>query len=125
MAVEVNDTDWSIVAVDGAQKGKSDGVVTSKSDQTREGGSLLGWAGLVCMGVGCAAQEEVVALFDLLECESVVIAGAGSIFLFTTIAINLYLRGDRNITTVHDLCPRVEWVCFQWNVVSATESNPA
>ena len=67
MAVEVNHADGTVVTVDGAEERKSNGVVTSKSDQTRECFSLLGWAGLVSMGVRCAAQEEVVAFLDLLE----------------------------------------------------------
>lgn len=125
MAVKVNDTDGSVVAVDGAQQRKSDSVVTTKSDQARQSSSLLGWARLVSMGVGRTTQEKVVALLNLLERKSVVVTVVLSVFLSFIAEIDLYSRGDWNISTVNDLCPRVEWVCFQWNIVSATKSNPA
>ena len=74
VAVEVNDTDRTVVAIDGAEKRKCDCVVTSESDKTRQCLTLLGRAGLIGVGVWCAAQEEVVALLDLLERKCIVVS---------------------------------------------------
>jgi len=92
MAVEVDDADWAILAsvcvsdrsehiifsgnvpVDRAQQRQSDCMVATKGDQTRQCLALLGWAGLLSICVRRAAQEKVVAFFDLLQRVGVVIS---------------------------------------------------
>jgi hypothetical protein len=107
MAVEVNDAHRTVVTVDGAEEGKGDGVVTSKSDQTRQCLALLRRTRLVGMGVRCAAQKEVVAFFDLLE------------------RIRVVIRSDWDVSTINDLSPRIERVRLQWDIVSAIEIEAA
>lgn len=73
MAVKVDDSNGSVFAVDGAEEGKGDSVVTSESDHTGECLAVLGRTRLVGVGVGSAAQEQVVALLNLLEGIGIVI----------------------------------------------------
>jgi hypothetical protein len=73
MGVEVDDRDGTVFAVDGAEEGECDGMVTSQSDQTRQCLAHLRRARLVGMCVWSAAQEQVVALLDLLERIGVVV----------------------------------------------------
>jgi len=54
-----------------------------------------------------AAQQQVVAFLDLLQ------------------RIRVVVRSNRNITTVHDLSPRVERVRRKWNVVATIEIEAA
>ena len=125
MGVKVNDADGSVLAVDGAEKGECNGVVTSKRNQTRKCLALLRWARLVGVCVGRAAQEEVVALLDLLECVGVVIPNPNNQLSFPMLYIRLRLRCNRNVTAVNNLGPGVERVRLEWDVVAATKSNPA
>jgi len=110
MAVKVDDGDGAVFAVDGAEEGESDGVVTSKGDHTRECFAMLRRTGLVGVGVGSAAQEEVVALLDLLERVRIVVPEHHhliSTFMskFQNHRNRNNLRGNRNVTAVNDLCP--------------------
>ena len=73
MGVEVDDADGSVFTVYGAEEREGNGVVTPEGNQTRKCLALLRWAGLVTMCEWSAAQEEVVALLDLLERVVVVI----------------------------------------------------
>lgn len=74
MAVEVYNADRTVVAVNGTKQWKSDGVVTSKGDQSGQCSALLGWTGLVGVSMGCPAQKKAVALLDLLKRISVVVS---------------------------------------------------
>jgi hypothetical protein len=84
MAVEVNDTNGTILAnvwistsrvyffegslpVDRAQQRKRDSVVTTQCDETWQCLALLGGARLLSIGMRRAAQQQVMALFDLLK----------------------------------------------------------
>lgn len=125
MAVEVDDTDWPVIAVDGTEQRESDGVVTSKSDQARQCSSLLGRSRFLSMGVRCAAQQEVMAFLNLLERKGVIVSVVTSVLFFVATVHPQHSRSNWNISTVDDLGPRVERVCLQWDVVSATKSNPA
>lgn len=66
MAVEVDDADGTVMAVDRAKKRKSDGVIASKSDQAGQRGALFGRTRLISMSVWCAAQKEAMAFLNLL-----------------------------------------------------------
>lgn len=79
MAVEVDDTDGAIMAVNRAKERKSNGVVASQSDQTWQCSALLGRTGLVGMSMRCTAQKKAVALFDLLKRISVVVPVTASV----------------------------------------------
>jgi hypothetical protein len=78
MGVKVDDADGSVLAVYGTEERKCDGMVTSERNQTRKCLALLRWTRLIGVCVGGAAQEEVVALLDLLECVGVVIPDLGN-----------------------------------------------
>ena len=67
MAVEVDDADGTVGAVDAAEQGERDGVVASEGDDSWESLAVLGRAGLVGVGVRFAAEDAVVAFFDLVE----------------------------------------------------------
>lgn len=75
VAVKVDDGYGTVFAVDGAQQGESDGVVTSQGDHTGKCFAVLRGTGLVGVGVGCPAQKEVVALLDLLKGIGIVVSG--------------------------------------------------
>ena len=52
-------------------------MVTTQSDDTGEGFALFGWANFVCVGLGAAHEECIVAFLDLLDGVGVVITGIG------------------------------------------------
>jgi hypothetical protein len=57
MGVEMDDRDRTVFAVDGAEEGECDGMVTSEGDQAGKCLALLRGTGLVGMCVWSAAQE--------------------------------------------------------------------
>ena len=73
--VEVYNADGTVGLVDGAEKGKRDGVVAAEGYDAGECPFVLGWADLFGIGGGCAHEEVVVTVLDLLDCVDVVIAG--------------------------------------------------
>ena len=72
VTVEVDDGHRAVLAVDGAQQGEGDGVVTSQGDDSGQGLALLGGAELVGVGGGLPGEDAVVALLDLVQSPSVV-----------------------------------------------------
>jgi hypothetical protein len=66
MAVEVDDADGTVMAIDRAKKRESDGVIASKSNQAGQRGALFGWTRLISMSVWCAAQKLAMAFLNLL-----------------------------------------------------------
>jgi hypothetical protein len=88
MGVKVDDGDGSVLAVYGAEKRERDGMVTSERNQTRKCLALLRWTGLVGVCVWCAAQEEVVALLDLLQRIGVVIPDEQSALISKTVYLS-------------------------------------
>ena len=74
MAVEVDDADGAVGAVDAPEEGERDGVVAAEGDDAGEGFAVFGGAGLVGVGGGFAGQEGVVAFFDLFDGVRVVIS---------------------------------------------------
>lgn len=73
MAVKVDDSYGTVLAVYRAEKRKGDGVVASKCDHARKCFAMFRGTGLVGMRVGSPAQQEVVALLNLLKSICVVI----------------------------------------------------
>jgi hypothetical protein len=83
MAVEVDNADWAIGAIDGTKKRQRDSVVSTKSDHSRQGLTALRVeTGLVGVGLGRAAEDAVVALLNLLNGKGIVITGIIGIFSF-------------------------------------------
>jgi hypothetical protein len=80
MAVEVDDTDGTIVAVDGTKKRKSNGVITSQGDQTGQCSALLGRTGLVSVSMRRPAQQKAVTLLDLLKRISIIVSASVSAY---------------------------------------------
>lgn len=74
MAVEVDDADGAVGAVDAPEQGKSDGVVAAEGDDAGEGFALFGGALLVGVGVGLPHEEGVVTFFDLSDGVRVVVS---------------------------------------------------
>lgn len=66
MRVEVDDGDWAVGAVHGAQEWEGDGVVAAEGDDAWEGLAVECWAFLVGVRGGCAAQQSIVAFFYLV-----------------------------------------------------------
>lgn len=73
--VEMYDADGTVGLVDGAEKGECNGVVASEGYDAGECPFVLGWADLLGIGGGCAHEEVVVTVLDLLDCVGVVVAG--------------------------------------------------
>lgn len=121
MAVKVNHRDGAVGTVDGAEKGEGDGVVTTKSDETRERPALHGGASLVAIRGRAARQEVEVSLLDLMKGPGVVIAW-GCQHAFTSLRGRVCLRCDGDVTTVEDSGPAVEGVRGEGHVVSAAEN---
>lgn len=74
MAVEVDDADGAVGAVDAPEQGKSDGVVAAEGDDAGEGFALFGGALLVGVGVWLPHEEGVVTFFDLSDGVRVVVS---------------------------------------------------
>lgn len=125
MAVKVDDTDGTVVAVYGAEKRESNSVIASKSYQAGQRSSLLRRPRLFSVGVGRSAQEQVVAFLDLLERKRIVVSVAMSVLSTIVGVILRCLRGNWDISAVNHFGPRVKRVRFQGNIVSATKPNPA
>lgn len=66
--------DGPVCSIDRAQEGKSDGMVSTKCDNSRKRPFILCWTFL--LGVGCwrAGQDGVVTFFDLMKCPSIVVS---------------------------------------------------
>ncbi len=71
--VEMNNTNWAVRFVDGAEEGQRDGVVAAEGDDAWECFLSEGGAGEGGGGHGCSHQEGIVAIFDLLDCVGVVV----------------------------------------------------
>jgi hypothetical protein len=75
VAVEVDDADGTVGAVDGAEEGKGYRVVAAQGDDSGEGLAILGRAFLLGVCLGLAGEDAVVAFFDLVEGVGVVVSG--------------------------------------------------
>jgi hypothetical protein len=67
MRVEVNDADRTVFPVDGAKQRKSDCMVATKRDDTRERLALLRRTLGLRIGLWCTRKDAVVAVLDLLD----------------------------------------------------------
>jgi len=74
MAVEVDHGHRSIRAIDRAKQRERDGVVTAKSDQTRQGLSIESRSLLVSICRRLAREEVIMSMLDLLERVRVIIS---------------------------------------------------
>lgn len=74
MAVEVDDADGAVGAIDAPEQGKSDGVVAAEGDDAGEGFALFCGALLVGVGVGLPHEEGVVTFFDLSDGVGVIVS---------------------------------------------------
>lgn len=79
MAVEVHDCDGPVGFVHAAQQGQSNGVVAAHGDDTGECPAVFGLASHFGVGGGCAHQDAVVALLDLLDRPLIIVARPESI----------------------------------------------
>ena len=73
----MNDADGAVGFVYGAEQRERDCMVTTQSDDAGEGFAFQCRANFVCVGLGLAHEELVMAVFDLLDGVGVVIAGVG------------------------------------------------
>ena len=74
MTVKVNDRDRTIGTVDAPQQGQGDGVVAAERDDARQCLAFEGGSPLVRVRGGFAGEDAVVAFFDLVEREGVVVS---------------------------------------------------
>ena len=75
VGVEVDYGDWAVGFVHAAEERECDGVVTAEGDDTGEGLALGRRARSQGVGGWLAHEDAVVAFFDLLDGEGVVVAG--------------------------------------------------
>src|SRR5579862_8632986 len=73
MAIKVDDTNRTVVSVDAPQDRENNSMITSKGNDSGKSPSLQCRALLVRSGVRCSGQNSIVAIFNLLDCPSVVI----------------------------------------------------
>ena len=114
VAVEVDDRNLTVGTVDRAQEGENDSVVAAESDDARvvlavsrqRNKRLAGESIVAERREGRAVEKLLVTVFDLLDCELVVV------------------RSDGYVTTVHDLESSQERVDSERNVVAAVQSQP-
>jgi len=76
--IEVDHRDRAIGTVYGAQEGKSDSVITTKSNDSRESLALLGRTDGLGIGFGSAGEDGVMPFLDLFQGVVVVVAVAGA-----------------------------------------------
>ena len=113
MAVEVDDRDLAVSAVNRPEKRKNDGVVAAESDDarvvlavSRERHERLASEGIIAEGrEGRTVEERLVAVLDLLD------------------GVLVVVRSDGNVTAVDDLQAREEGVDLEGDVVAAVESQ--
>lgn len=74
MAVEMDHRNRSISTVDGPKEREGDGVVTTKSNDSRQGPALDCWTPLVRVSGWSARKDVEVSLFDLMKGPGVVIS---------------------------------------------------
>ena len=128
VGVEVDDADGAVGFVDGAQEGERDGVVAAQGYDAGEGLPVLSGTDLLCVRGGRAHEEAVVAIFDLLDCVGVVVAGEGGYVRAGSIVVRSFggsrdVRCNRYISTIDHRCPTVERVGVEGHVVAAAESH--
>ena len=73
----MNDADGTVGFVYGPEQRERDRMVTTQSDDAGEGFAFQCGAKFVCIGLGLAHEELVMAVFDLLDGVGIVIAGVG------------------------------------------------
>jgi hypothetical protein len=110
----VDHGDWAVGFVDTAEQGQGDGVVPAECDDARE--CLAGFADtwLVGGGEGCAGEEGVVSVFDLLQ-RVVVVVAVRSTLDEGRAGLAERVRGLRShgdVAAVDDFAPEVEGVGF-------------
>jgi hypothetical protein len=76
MAVKMNHTNGSIFTVDATQQREGNGMITTKSNQSRKSLALLRPTCNIRICLRCPREKVVVAFFNLLERIGVIIAGA-------------------------------------------------
>ena len=108
VAVEMNDGDGSVSAIDATEEGEGDGVVSSERDDSWQGFSFDGWTCSVCVGCWLPSQNFIVAFLNLLNGIGVVIAIC-MLDLFNASSLR-GSRSHRNITAVYYLGPAVEGI---------------
>lgn len=125
MAIEVDDSDWSVSLVDTAQQRQCNSVVTSKRNYTWEGLACTRWAHTVGIGIGLAHQQAVMALLNLLDGPGIVVSVTCQFPQSpTTLSTHRFnLRSNWDITTVQNLQLIAERVCLQRHIVTTAESQ--
>jgi hypothetical protein len=73
MAIEMNNTDRTIGAVDAAEERESDGVVATQGNQPWKRLALLRPPFDACIGLGLTGEERIMAFFNLLKSIGIVI----------------------------------------------------
>ena len=124
--VEVDYGYGAVGFVDGAQEGERDSVVAAERYDAREGLFVLCGANFFCICGGCAHEEAVVAVFDLLDCVGVVVAGGYvSVVLFELCASlgRRDVRCNRYVAAVDHCGPTVERIGVQGDVVAAAGTH--
>lgn len=101
MTIKVNDRNWAVGTVDGAQQRKSNCVVTAKGNNSRQCFAIQCRTFLSGIRFWLSREDTEVTFFDLME------------------SICIVVRRDRDITTVQHGCPAVERVGLQWYIVTS------
>lgn len=123
MTVKVNDGNGTVSLVHAAEKRQGNSVVTSHGDHARKSLAVLGLALHVGIGGRIAHENAVVSLLDLLDGPLIVISMHISEQSFLRLLSVQHLRGDRNIATIDDLGPAVEWIGSKGNVVTSAKAH--
>ena len=73
MAVEMNDTDWTVGAADAAEERECNGVVATQGNQTWKRLALLRPSLDTCIGLGLTGEKGIVAFFNLLKSIGIIV----------------------------------------------------
>jgi hypothetical protein len=123
MRVEVNDCDRTIRLIHAAEKRQSNSVVASERYHPRKRLAMLRDSKLFSISGRFTHENRIVAFFDLVDGPGIIVPISTSELQTLPETGSHNSRRNRNITTIQYLCPRVERIRIERDVVSAAESK--
>ena len=121
MTIEMDNAHRTIFAVDAAKKWKSNGMVTTQSDNPWESLALFRYTWLLCVCCRWSWENGMMTFFNLVDCVCIVVPFACSLAKEWSKWNHVlkYVRGDGYVTTINYWCPAVKRICIQWDIIPA------
>jgi len=108
----------TVFTIDATEKWKSNGMVTTKSNDSWESFTLLRYARLVCICCRWSWENTMMTFFDLVDCVCIVVPLYVSQKQIESY-LRKYVRGDGYVSTINYWCPTVKRICIQWDIIPA------